>query len=61
MYTLIKTPHRTDRTDRNDLMTIKITLPDDIGAVDLGSAFEAFMLACGYHPETVEGVFNQDE
>ena len=57
MYKFIKTPNK---DDRKDLVNIKVSIVDDISGYDLADSFRAFMLACGFHPETVSDIFNEE-
>lgn len=38
-------------------VTVKITAPSDVNAAELAETFAQYMLAVGYHPETVKETF----
>jgi len=53
MYKLINTYE-----DKEE--TVKMTFGDEITANDFVAKVEQFMLACGYHPNTVSDALNKD-
>jgi len=57
MIKFIKTP---DPNNHFDLTTVEISLEDGT-ASDLVETFKDFMLAIGYHPDTVKEYLNTEE
>ena len=57
MYKFIKLPAL---DDKHDLTSIEVSLPNDVSISDMSGAFEAFLLACGYHPDNVNELFGEE-
>jgi hypothetical protein len=41
--------------------TVKIEVDRDATATEMGDAFKAYLLACGYHADSVATLFSGDE
>lgn len=45
---------------RPEASTITVTFPDHVSADQYVEEFKAFMLALGFHPDTVRNALNED-